>query len=329
MNPDFKFKLQEERETPIIKLVPKHATVHHLQVKAPYLIPYIETYIKWRQVGKHAYNNYKSTLIRFLESCYQPLNWNMVQDYINGLHISNNEATAFKYSTIIKKFLEFLDHNTEYTNDAYKKIFIKKFKYEGGNKDIIPDDKFSEMFKMFNFNKVADIRDYAVLKLLQSTGMRLSEPFNIKIGDIKTIYDKNNQPHVIIDSFQKGGHRLVCKLHKGTLDAINFYLDIRGKCDKDDYLFIPHKLFFDGKKRPLDKTVFHKRLKFLFDSVGLYGYTSHSIRYTAAYKTFNQTNDETKASAKLGHLSPKTIQYYTHNFRLELNAINDTNIEIN
>jgi site-specific recombinase XerD len=326
MNLDFKY--QEEKTQPKeCRIIP----LHPLQVKAINLEKHVEEFIAWRQVAKNTAMNYRSVLNKMLKECGEPLNWNCIQDYINSLHYNYKESHVFRVSNTLKKFFEYLDSHTEFENKVYNRLFIKKYRYEGGNKDVISDKKFLEIYKLFDFRKSADIRDYAILKLLQSTGMRVGEPFRIKISDIKTISDAFGNNYTIIDSTQKGGRRLVCRVHDGTLKAINTYLRTRGFYDKNEPLFIQHKFHFNKNERykPLNVTVFCKRIKQLFEAVGLEDYSSHSIRYTAAFKTLNATNDETKASAKLGHISPKTIQYYTHNYRLELNAINDTNIELN
>jgi integrase len=299
------------------------------------LLLVIPDYILHRQVSPSTAANYKSTIKNFIKGCDDITDWRAVQIYINELNIDKADVTANRQSIMVKDFLSFLDSHTEHSNDSWRKIKIRKYKYRGGNKDIISDEKFLEMYKLFDMDNINDIRDYAILKLLQSCGLRLSEPFNFRIKDIKTIEDAHHNKFRIIDSIQKGGLRLVCRLHDGTWDAIRKYLTLRNQFNlvspiSPDFIFVQHK--FNRKKDvPMDSSVFAKKLKELFTAVGLVGskYTAHSIRYTAAIKTLNETGDESMASKKLNHISPETIRYYTANYRLNVNAISTHNIEVN
>jgi len=317
------------------EIIPEQKTtarIIHLDVvpkRRQYLLEKAITFCEWKQVKSTTRANYISIITGFLSRTTEPLNWLMVQDYLNIISAEKSKSTAWIQSNVIKSFLEYLEVQCDIQNDGWRKVNIKKFHYTGGNKEFIEDKYFKDVYKMFDFSNMSDIRDYTVLKVLQSTGMRLSEPYNIRIKDIKKIHDSNANPVHIIDSIQKGGHRMVVKLQAGTLDAIKFYLSLRGAYDKDDYLFIEHKFKFRKLYKPLNSSVFYKKISQMFKNAGCENFTTHAIRYTAAIKTLEITGDEAMASRKLNHISPKTIQYYTKGYRENINAINDINIEIN
>ena len=327
MNTNFKFAEQQVNKGAKIISLYQEGVVDAESLRS-HIRSHIDDFVAWRQVNERTSKEYKYLLDKFLRECSKPLDHVSVQEYLNKMHMLLSPHTATYQSNIIKKFLTYLDTNTQHENKVYNKIHIKRVKYEGGNKELIPDSIFKIVFNLFDLNKPDDIRDYTILKLLQSTGMRIHEPFLIKVKDIKSIYDKSGNKYYIIDSTQKGGHRLVCRLHSGTYDSIQKYLALRGKHSPEEYLFVSHRYTNSRGKSPLDKSNFYKRIKELFTAAGMPDFSSHCIRYTAAYKTIMLTEDEMKASAKLGHISPKTIQYYTANYRLELNAINDINIEL-
>ncbi len=307
----------------------KIISLYSIPKKRHDLLGNVNTFLEWKQVSRATRANYFSCLTRFLSTTTEPYNWLMVQNYINKMFENYADSTASYQANIIKSFYEFLDTRCDLENDVWRKINIRKVKYSGGYKKIIPDEYFKKMYTMFDFSNINEIRDYTVLRILQSTGMRVHEPFLVKIKDIKWITDKDGIKHRVIDSTQKGGHRLVCKLHNGTANAIDNYLSLRGKTNPDDYLFVQHKFKFKETPKPMDVSSFTKKLSELFKSIGLEGYSSHCIRYTAAVRVMMETGDERKASEKLNHISPKTIQYYTKGYREELHAMNDYNIEIN
>lgn len=322
------------------KKVQEKKTATHSSTKVVYLntpasankdalISKISDFILHKQVKDNTAENYISAIKNFILGCDDIHDWKSVQFYINSLREEKKDSTANRQSVVIKDFLSFLDSHTEFENDSWRKITIKKFAYRGGNGKIIPDDKFVEMYKHFDMNNINEIRDFALLKVFQSCGLRLHEPFQIKLKDIQTIQDKEGNNIYVFNSLQKNNIRFVSQIFPGTYRAIRKYIIARGiETLTDDYLFIQHKFNRDNTK-PMDSSVFAKKLKVLFEAVGLHDYSAHDIRYTAAIKTLQETGSESLASQKLNHISPKTIQYYTADYRLNINAIHSHNIEIN
>lgn len=291
-------------------------------------LKYAEEFIAYRQVAKSTGINYLGILKNFIKECSDIYDWKKVQHYINELSAIKNGLTLRTEFNTIRKFLSYLETNEEIKTDFHK-LFIKKINYQGGNKDIIPDDKMKEMLEIIDRSTIVGLRDYAYLRLLQSTGMRIGEPLKVRVKDIVSMIDDFGVEHKMLIYEQKGGYNTKTKLHPKTYKAIKKYLLNRGVNKQNEPLFIQHK-FNEGKKVPVARNTIQRRLKSLFKAVGLDSskFTSHSIRYTVAYKVFKETGSEEMASNQLKHLSPKTIQYYTNNFRNDVIALQSIDIEL-
>lgn len=145
------------------------------------------------------------------------------------------------------------------------------------------------------------IRDIALLELLISTGIRISEASNIDLDD----YDQID--NALLIHGKNGKERLIYLSSAETKQAINRYLAIR-----KDYQPVDHSLFINKYGQRLSiygiEDIFSKYLK-LAEIKTLA--TPHYLRHTFATELLNNGANIREVQELLGHSSIVTTQIYT------------------
>lgn len=155
---------------------------------------------------------------------------------------------------------------------------------------------------IFNItNSRNSLRNNTILVLFLNTGMRLSELTNIKIKDISL--EKKT-----INVIGKGNIERILYLNSISLKYLNNYLVTLKNKNNKSYLFSNNK----GNKLS-NVTVENICLKaFKLAGIGNKGYTTHTLRHTAATYIYNHTKDILVTKNVLGHKHITATQIYTH-----------------
>lgn len=155
---------------------------------------------------------------------------------------------------------------------------------------------------IFNItNSRNSLRNNTILVLFLNTGMRLSELANIKIKDISL--EKKT-----INVIGKGNIERILYLNSISLKYLNNYLITLKDKNNKSYLFSNNK----GNKLS-NVTVENICLKaFKLAGIGNKGYTTHTLRHTAATYVYNTTKDIIVTKNLLGHKHIVSTQIYTH-----------------
>jgi site-specific recombinase XerD len=140
-------------------------------------------------------------------------------------------------------------------------------------------------------------RDYAMVILMLNTGIRRFELCNIKTSDIT-----NNVLHI---PSGKGDKPRLVPLNSDCVEAINDYLKIRKRTDRD-YLFISER---GSKIAPI--TVNYAIKKYA-KTIGKDSCSPHKLRHSCASRWLWNGTDLISIKNLLGHSSLKTTQLYTH-----------------
>lgn len=142
-------------------------------------------------------------------------------------------------------------------------------------------------------------RDFAIILIFLTTGIRLSELSSLNVNSIKdmqfTVVGKGNKERVVYMTE-------ACKY------AINTYLDIRPDIENEKALFLSNR-----NKRMSNRAIQHMIDKYLnkagFD---INRYSTHKLRHTAATLMYREGVDIRTLQKVLGHTSVATTQIYTH-----------------
>lgn len=149
-------------------------------------------------------------------------------------------------------------------------------------------------------------RNYAILLLFLTCGMRVSELQGISLNDI-------NNTNNTIKITGKGNKERIVYLNEACKDAINDYLVVRrvdGIATSDK-----NALFISRNKRRLSVPAIQLLVKKTLESAGLgsKGLSVHKLRHTAATLMYQTGNvDILTIKEILGHSELSTTEIYTH-----------------
>lgn len=142
-------------------------------------------------------------------------------------------------------------------------------------------------------------RDFAIVLVFLTTGLRLSELSSMNIDSVK------NMEFSVIGKGNKERQVYMTEACKYALDT---YLSVRPKVDDEKALFLSNR-----KSRMSNRAIQHMIDKYLvkagFDSTR---YSTHKLRHTAATLMYREGVDIRTLQKVLGHTSVATTQIYTH-----------------
>lgn len=211
-----------------------------------------------------------------------------------------NKSIA-RHLSALRSFYRYLEQKGVVENNVFEKIHNPKL-----NKPLPNTLNYEETEKLLHFDKLDtswDIECHLVLELLYSTGLRVSELSDIKIGDIY----KSDRRITVTGKGQKGR-----TVYYGEFaqDALDKYLSIRPsllKKENHDYLLVNQR---GGK---LSRSSIFKMIEKKALSSGINHHLSpHTLRHTFATHLLANGADIKTVQELLGHENLGTTEIYTH-----------------
>ena len=153
------------------------------------------------------------------------------------------------------------------------------------------------------------LRDRAMLELLYSCGLRVTELCNLKFADLHL-----SESYIIIRG--KGETERMIPMTKICASWIEAYIK-KGRMLKDPhfkchYVFLSTKTINDVPK-PMSRISFWFRIKYYSEQLGIESAPSpHTFRHAFATHLLNHDADLRSLQMLLGHKSLTTTQIYTH-----------------
>lgn len=171
--------------------------------------------------------------------------------------------------------------------------------------DLISSAELDRLIAAPNTNELQGKRDRAILELLFSTGLRISELCGLSIDDVDLTRDE-------FSIRGKGDKVRVVFLSDSAKDAIREYL--KNRKDLDDALFIQYgKKAHTAKELRLSPRAVQRVLKTYAAKAGITRkVTPHVIRHSFATDLLSNGADLRSVQALLGHANIGTTQIYTH-----------------
>ena len=158
-----------------------------------------------------------------------------------------------------------------------------------------------EVSQLLNFKpkNTQEKRDLAIIELIYSSGLRVSETINVNLGDFE---DNKNFLRVL----GKGSKTRLVPVGRYAQNAINDWMIEREKlATKDDSLFVNLR-----GKRITTRSV-QERLKNIAIMQGLPPVNPHMLRHSFATHLLESSGDLRSIQELLGHSSLSTTQIYT------------------
>ena len=275
------------------------------------LIDAFENFLQYCRFEKTLTNqtiqDYKEDFLQFQR--YYPdkkeltdLNKNDLNDFsydqaLNGL----SPATIARRIATIKNFYMFLESDNLAKGIISEEITIPK--KDKTLPQVLSEEEISQLLNAPDLTSEKGIRDYAVLEILYSCGLRVSEAANLQINQI-------NEQEEIINILGKGKKERIVPIRKSALKAVKTYInEVRNK-----HLVIDNKAVFIGKngKRMSRQALYN----IVVNNAKLAGIQKeihpHTLRHSFATHLLDNGADLRVVQELLGHTNIGTTQIYTH-----------------
>lgn len=223
---------------------------------------------------------------------------------LKGQTLSKN--TQNYYLIALRSFLKYLNKKDIQTLSP-EKIELAK----SGERQItfLKEEELDEILSKPDTKTLHGLRDKAILDLLFSTGLRISELCNLKKTDINL-----KKPEFSVQG--KGGKNRVVFLDNQSRESLKKYLSY---CNNNsEYLFLGYGRSEQDLKKPKSgkpitpRSVQRMVKKYALEAGMTKKVTPHAIRHSFATDLLMSGADLRSVQALLGHSSVTTTQIYTH-----------------
>ena len=213
-----------------------------------------------------------------------------------------SRSTVLRRLSSLRSFFRYLCRRRHLDVDPTEALATPKVQRK------LPD--FLELSEVESLLSVPDtttiigLRDQAILELLYSTGMRVSELLSLDLSDIE-------RQNAVVKVQGKGKKERILPIGKIALAALDDYLARRhelGAGEAYQAMFISQR----GSRIPDAKSI-GRRIKKYAAAAGIQKkITPHTLRHTFATHMLNAGADLRSVQELLGHVSLSTTQIYTH-----------------
>lgn len=149
-------------------------------------------------------------------------------------------------------------------------------------------------------------RDRAILEVLYSTGIRVSELVSLNMEDIDFLGE-------VVHVRGKGKKERITPISSSALQVIQHYLEYRNKRAQNNPNFDPKVLFVNKHGKRLSTRSVRRKMDKYLKMAGLDPAISpHTLRHSFATHMLNNGADLRSVQELLGHQSLSTTQVYTH-----------------
>jgi len=149
-------------------------------------------------------------------------------------------------------------------------------------------------------------RDRAIMEVLYSTGMRVSELVALNMDDVDFLGE-------VIHVRGKGKKERIAPIGSNALQSIQHYIEFRNRRMENDSDFDARVLFANKHGQRLSTRSVRRKMDKYLKMAGLDPTTSpHTLRHSFATHMINNGADLRSVQELLGHQSLSTTQVYTH-----------------
>jgi len=230
-------------------------------------------------------------------SNYSNINSDICSAWIGDLYSQNNNPRSIqRHLSSAKGFFRFLKKNGLISTSPFDLVTAPK---SASNlpEVLTPED----VEQLLNFKPIGllEIRDMAIVEVMYSSGLRVSETVNINISDFEEEMD-------FLRVLGKGSKTRLVPMGRFAVSAIKNWLTERNKIDNDS-----NALFLSSRGTRLSVRSVQLRLKKMATKQGLPPIHPHMLRHSFATHMLESSGDLRTIQELLGHSSLSTTQIYT------------------
>ncbi len=257
-----------------------------------------------KNLSENTTKSYKRDLKKlylFLEKLnvtnYSDIKEEICSAWIGDLYSQNNKPKSIqRHLSSAKGFFRFLKKNNLISSSPFELVTAPK------SSNTLPDVLSPEdVEQLLNFkpSNTIEIRDMAIVELMYSSGLRVSETVNINISD----FEENMS---FLRVLGKGSKTRLVPMGRFAINAINNWISEREKI-----LNNTDALFLNSKGSRLSVRSIQLRLKKMAIKQGLPPVHPHMLRHSFATHMLESSGDLRTIQELLGHSSLSTTQIYT------------------
>ena len=230
-------------------------------------------------------------------SNYSQINVETCSAWIGSLYSQNNNPRSIqRHLSSAKGFFRFLKKNNLIDSSPFDLVTAPK------SSSTLPEVLSPEdVEQLLNFKptNMIEIRDMAIVELMYSSGLRVSETVNININD----FEENKS---FLRVLGKGAKTRLVPMGRFAINAIDDWLKERDKIQSNT-----DALFLNVKGARLTVRSIQLRLKKMAVKQGLPPIHPHMLRHSFATHMLESSGDLRTIQELLGHSSLSTTQIYT------------------
>ena len=230
-------------------------------------------------------------------SNYSQINVETCSAWIGSLYSQNNNPRSIqRHLSSAKGFFRFLKKNNLIDSSPFDLVTAPK------SSSTLPEVLSPEdVEQLLNFKptNMIEIRDMAIVELMYSSGLRVSETVNININD----FEENKS---FLRVLGKGAKTRLVPMGRFAINAIDDWLKERDKIQSNT-----DALFLNARGTRLTVRSIQLRLKKMAVKQGLPPIHPHMLRHSFATHMLESSGDLRTIQELLGHSSLSTTQIYT------------------
>ncbi len=231
-------------------------------------------------------------------------------DFIFELKNKNYSVLSIARSLVsIKSFLKFLLKEKIVEKNPFEEM--DSFKVRKKMPEVLTEVDIEKMLMQPDKNSREGIRDKAILELLYSAGIRVSELTDMDLTDL-------NMDEKVLRCFGKGAKERLVPIGEDVVETVSYYLRVRDNFLKE---FSPH-LFITRRGKKFTRVGIWKLVKGYAKLAGLTkDVYPHIFRHSFATHLLAGGADLRSVQEMLGHSDIATTQIYTHVDRTRLKKV--------
>ena len=237
----------------------------------------------------------------FLESLkitdYKEVSMDICSAWIGDLFSQNNNPRSIqRHLSSAKGFFRFLKKNNLIAASPFELVTAPK---SASNLPEVLTPEDVEQLLNFKPSSLIEIRDLAIVEMMYSSGLRVSETVNINVSDFE-------EGMSFLRVLGKGSKTRLVPIGRFAISAINNWLG-----ERDKIVSNTDALFLNSKGTRLTVRSVQLRLKKMALKQGLPPIHPHMLRHSFATHMLESSGDLRTIQELLGHSSLSTTQIYT------------------
>ena len=248
-----------------------------------------------KEYSKYTIISYKSDLEGFImHSDSKSINDTIIKSYIKNLSIKGySNSTINRKISSLKSFEKWLyEMNKIHTMHSKK---IKYLKMPQTLPEVLSSSYINQLIDELDTSTDEDIRDKAIIELLYSSGLRVSELVNLDLEDFN-----DNE---IIKVSGKGKKERLVPLNSKAINSIQVWKNN----SRSNIAHTSEKSLFVGRRG--SRIDVRQVRRIVLNKLGTY---PHAVRHSFATHLLEGGADIRIVQELLGHEDPNTTQIYTH-----------------